>query len=389
MMSASVAVRRVESPADKDVFLRLPWQVFADDPDWVPPLVSMRRDKLEPDGNPMYEHLEIEYFIAWRGPTAVGCIAAFINHHHNEFHNEHIGWFGLFDVLDDAEAGAALLQTAEEWVRNKGYDGIRGPASFGDLDEFGLQVDYFGFPHVLLMAYNPAYYQTFVEAAGFEGLMDMLSYRLAVEAMEGDSVPPKIIRVMEKMKKRRKITLRNPDMKNFAHELDTLMALYVGAWNDNWGFVPPTRAELDIVVGQYKRFINPEYIVIVEVNGDPAGFLVLLPDLNQVLAHARPHPNTPEWITLLKAAWHLKVRPKMTRTRVPLLGVIPKYQGMGLDAMLYMAAVGPAADAGFIEGDFGWILADNLAMNQISELVNAPVYKRFRMYHKGFGDTAE
>ncbi len=384
-MSASVSVRRMSSRADKDTFLRLPWKVFAHDPDWVPPLVSSRRDKLEPQGNPMYEHLDLEYFIAWRGEEAVGCIAAYINHHHNTFHHEHIGWFGLFDVLDDREAALALLQTAEEWVRSKGYDGIRGPASFGDLDEFGLQVEGFGAPHVILMPYNPPYYKTYLEEAGFVGVMDMVSYRMNATRVVGENIPPKILRVMEKVRQRRKITIRNPDMKHFEKDMDVLFELYKSAWEDNWGFVPPTRAEADAMIAQFKRFVKSEYVAIAEINGEPAGFIALLPDLNQALAHARPHPDTPEWITLLKTFWHWKIRSKITRTRVPLLGVVPQHQGLGIDPMLYMSVVEPAVRDGIQVADFGWILDNNLAMNQIGAMLEAEIYKRYRMYDKQFG----
>ncbi|NPV66498.1 MAG: GNAT family N-acetyltransferase [Anaerolineae bacterium] len=381
-MTAPVSVRRVSSPAEQDALLRLPWKVYANDPHWVPPLVSMRREKLNPQHNPMTNYLDIEYFLAWRGAEPVGCIAAFINPRHNEYHHEHIGWFGLFDVLDDREAAHALLQTAEEWVRAKGYDAIRGPASFGDMDEFGLQVDFFDSPHVLLYPHNPPYYKTYIEERGYKGVMDLLSYRIAAEAMRGANVPEKIIRVMEKQKKRRNIILRNPDLKHFDADLDMLYRMYTNAWKDNWGFVPPSREELYALFNQFKRFLQPDFIFIAEINGEPAGFIMLFPDLNQAIKHARPHPDTPEFLTLLKVLWHWKVRPKVNRTRVPFLGVIDKYHGTGIDAMLYMAVVEPAVRAGFTEGDFGWVLDDNLAMNQISALVGGEIYNRFRIYQK-------
>jgi GNAT superfamily N-acetyltransferase len=384
-MSTGVNVRRVSTPADKDAFLRMPWKVFANDPIWVPPLVSMRKDKLNPQASPMYNYLDVEFFVAWRGTEPVGCIAAFINPHHNEYHKEHIGWFGLFDVLDDREAAHALLQAAEEWVKARGYDGIRGPASYNDLDEFGLQVDHFDSPHVLLYPRNPEYYKTYIEEAGYVGMMDLLSYRLPTEAMRGDNAPEKIRRVMEKQQKRRQITLRMANLKNFGPDLDMLYGMYRNAWKDNWGFVPPSREEMDILFGQFKMFLEPEYIFIAYVADEPAGFIMLMPDLNQALQYARPHPGIPEWVTLARVIWHWKIRSKISRTRVPFLGVVDKFQGMGIDAMLYMAVVEPAARHGLTEGDFGWVLDNNLAMNQIGELVNAEVYNRFRMYHKALG----
>ncbi len=381
-MTTNVSVRRVASREDEKAFLRFPWKVYAHDPNWVPPLVSQRKDKMDREHNPMLKHMEIEFFMAWRGTEPVGEIAAFINHSHNKFHNEHIGWFGMFEVLDDREAALALLQTAEEWVKAKGYDAIRGPASYNDLDEFGLQVDYFDQPHVLLMPYNPPYYMTYIEEAGFEGVMDMLSYKIAASSMLGENVPEKIRRVLEKQRKRRNITIRKIDMKRFDAEVDVMMDLYIRAWSDNWGFVPPAREEMYYVINQLKQFVEPDFILIAEVEGKPVGFIVLFPDLNQALAHARPNPNVPEIITLLQVLWHWKVRPKMTRVRVPFLGVIPEWRGMGIDAMLYTDVVEAVVKRGYSEGDFGWILDNNQAMNQVADLVRGEVYKRYRMYNK-------
>lgn len=383
-MSANIVVRRVSSPAEKKAFLALPWKVYKDDPVWVPPLMSMRKDKMNTENNPMLTHLDLEFFVAWRGTEPVGTIAAFINHHHNEFHNEQIGWFGMFDVIEDETVAQALLTTAEEWVKAKGMTGIRGPASYGDLDEFGLQVDYFDEPHILLMPYNPEYYKTFIEAAGYEGIMDMLSYTIKAESMAGENAPERLRRVLEKQKKRRNIVLRQIDMKNFDEEVRVLEEMYLGAWKDNWGFVPPTHEEMAYLIDQFKPFIEPEFILVAEIEGSPVGFIVLLPDLNQAIKAAKPRPNKPEFITLLQVLWHWKIGHKVDRLRVPFLGVLEEYRGMGIDAMLYTEVVDGAMAKGYTHADFGWVLADNQAMNQIADVISAEVYKRYRMYHKDF-----
>ena len=381
-MTAGVTVRRVTTPADRDAFLRIPWKVYANDPHWVPPLVSMRKEKMNPHSTPLYSYLEVEYFVAWRDTVPVGCIAAFINPRHNEYHDENIGWFGLFDVLDDREAADALLNTAEEWVRVKGCDAIRGPANFHDLDEFGLQVEHFDSPHVLLYPHNPAYYVNFIEARGYEGVMDMISFRIAAEAMRGENAPEKIRRVMEKQKQRRNITLRTANLRDFEPDLHVLYEMYRNAWKDNWGFVPPSYEELAHMFNQFKMFLEPDYIFIAYVEDEPAGFVMLMPDLNQAIKYAKPHPNVPEWITLIRVLWEWKIRHRVNRTRVPFLGVVDKFQGMGIDAMLYMEVVEPAIKYGLVQGDFGWVLDNNLAMNQIAQLINSEVYNRFRMYNK-------
>jgi hypothetical protein len=122
MTANTVQIRQVVTPTDFKAFVEFPWQIYQDDPNWTPPLLSMRYDILDKKKNPAWEYLEGEYFTAWRGEQLVGTIAAFINHRHNEFHNERVGWFGAFETINDPSVAAALLDTAVEWVRSKGYD---------------------------------------------------------------------------------------------------------------------------------------------------------------------------------------------------------------------------------------------------------------------------
>ena len=173
-MSNPVAVRKVENAGDFRAFFEFPWHLYKNDPHWVPPLLSMRRDLLDKEKNPAWaEYMEGDYFAAWRGDQIVGTIVAYINHRHNKFHEEHIGWFGAFEVYDDQEAATALLETAAEWVKSRGYDAVRGPQTFTTHEECGLLVDGFTRP-TLLMPYNYPYYQQLVENAGFHKNMGCL-----------------------------------------------------------------------------------------------------------------------------------------------------------------------------------------------------------------------
>lgn len=381
-MSDQLSIRPVTGSAEKKIFIHFPWTVYKDDPHWIPPLASMRRERLDPRKNPILKHLEVEYFIAWRDDQPVGTIAAFINNRHNEYHGENVGWFGFFEALDDREVAFALLKTAEDWVSARGKDAIRGPASFGDLDEFGLQVDGFGPPHVLLMPYNPMYYMSYIEEAGFSGVMDTLSYHMTKEDVLGPSANPKIKRIIDKQMKRRNITLRLPDMKNLDREVELMLELYTEAWKDNWGFVPPTYEELAALVKQLKMFFHPSMARIAEIDGKPIGFMLVFPDLNQAFQYARPHPRIPEIITLLKFVWHWKIRRKVRRVRVPFLGVLEAYRGMSIDAILYISIAESVVAMGYEEGDFGWVLDDNEAMEQLALVVKGQPYKRFRIYQK-------
>src|SRR5215467_536238 len=121
-MSNQVIVRKVETSREYQAFVEFPWQLYGNDANWVPPLLSMRRDLLDKRKNPEWQYLQGDYFAAWRGEQLVGTIAAFVNHRHNECNHDHIGWFGAFEVLEDEEAALALLNTAVDWVQSRGYD---------------------------------------------------------------------------------------------------------------------------------------------------------------------------------------------------------------------------------------------------------------------------
>ena len=177
-MAEALSVRKVEGDADLRAFFEFPWRVHRDSPAWVPPMLSMRHELLDKQKNPAWQYMAGDYYVAWRGAQPVGTIAAFINHRHNEFHNERIGWFGAFEVLDDQEAATALLDTAAEHVRRLGYEALRGPQTFTTHEECGLLIEGFGRP-VLLIPWNPPRYQAHVEQAGLVKYVDLYSFAMS------------------------------------------------------------------------------------------------------------------------------------------------------------------------------------------------------------------
>ena len=177
-MLTPLSIRKVENAQDYRAFLEFPWQLYKDEPNWVSPLVSMRRSLLDKHKNPDWKYLEGDYFAAWRADQIVGTIAAFINHRHNKANQEHVGWFGAFDVYDDREAGLALINTAVDWVRSRGYDAIVGPQTFSTHGDCGILIDGFIRP-VLLMPFNYPYYAPIVESAGFQKKEDLYSFHLS------------------------------------------------------------------------------------------------------------------------------------------------------------------------------------------------------------------
>ena len=383
-MSAAVTVRKVENQHDFQAFFEFPWHIYRNEPNWVPPLLSMRRELLDKQKNPAWEYMEGDYFAAWRGDQIVGTIAAFINHRHNEFHQEHIGWFGAFDVEDDHEAASALLTAAAAWVKARGYDAIRGPQTFTTHEECGILVDGFS-RNVLLMPYNHRYYQTLVESAGFEKSMDLYSFRMD-RAKPGESgLMDRLRRVTQSVMKRNKITIRPIDRKRLKAEFELFKELYNTAWDKNWGFVPMTPRELDNMVESLGQFFDPDFAFFAYVSGEPAGFVLGVPDFNQVLQKANPRPGVPEFVSLARAGWYWKVQPVIDWVRIPLLGVKEAYRMKGVDVALYMTILQACVDSPRIHhADGGWILEANAAMVKVANNMGLEIYKTHRLYEQRF-----
>lgn len=381
-MSQPVAVRKVETRADFKAFFEFPWTLYRGDPNWVPPLLSMRRDLLDQQRNPSWEYMTGDYFAAWRGEQIVGTVAAYINRRHNEFHNEQTGWFGAFEVYDDQEAASALLDTAAEWVRARGCDTLRGPQTFTTHEDVGILVDGFTRP-VLLMPYNYPYYQRLVEGAGLVKAMDVYSFHLSRQGSQEHATGERLKRLTQTVMKRNKITVRPVERRRLKAEFDLFKELYNAAWVANWGFVPMTPKELDALVASLGQFFNPAFAFFAEVDGVPAGFILGIPDFNQVLARARPRPGVPEVWSLLRALWFWKVRPVIEWARIPLMGVKPEFRNKGVDAVLYYHVLEALLNSGYINhSDSGWILEVNENMVSIALSFGSTIYKTHRFYEK-------
>ena len=377
----AITIQKVEDKAQYKEFFEFPWRLYAGDEHWVPPLLSIQKEKLDKKKNPSWDYLEGDYFIAVRDGKTVGTIAAFVNPRHNEFHDEHIAWFGIFEVENDQEAATALLKTAEDWGRSHGYDALRGPQSFTATDEVGTLVEGFERPTVL-MPYNKPYYKDLIEGAGFEKVMDVYSYYANWEILKQSGTVERFRRIVEKAQKRGNITIRPINRKKLKEEFELFKNIYNTAWEKNWGFTPFTSKELDALVQGLGMIFDPDLACFAYVNGDPAGFIISVPDFNQVLQKAYPKPNIPEPLTLLNVLWHWKVRPTIDWIRIPLMGVKAEYRDKGVDLAMYNYAINAVEGTRYKHLDAGWILETNQPMRRILEHTGLQRYKTHRFYEK-------
>ncbi|MBN1679270.1 MAG: hypothetical protein JW966_03200 [Anaerolineae bacterium] len=380
-------VRKVQSKREFNAFLKFPWTLYKDDPYWTPQLVSMQRDHLDPRKNPTWDHLEGDYFVAWRGDKPVGTIAVFINHRYNEFHNENIGFFGKFDLYDDQETATALLETAVDYLTARGCEALRGPATFSTNDECALLIDGFDGVPVVLMPYNYPYYQRLVEnVPGFEKAMDLYSYRFTLQRLEESAALQKLIRVTHKNNARRNITVHQLDTNNLDQEFLKLKNIYNSAWDQNWSFVPFSDRELDEMVRSLGMFFDPELAFFAVVDDKPVAFLLGLPDMNLPLHAAYARPGKPELVSMLQVLWHWKLRSNIRRIRVMLMGVMEGYRGIGVESAMFIEIMDQAkelaAKRGWDYADGGWVLETNDPMKRLCEAFGADIYRRYRFYER-------
>lgn len=332
---------------------------------------------LDRSKNPFFEHGEAEYFLAERDGAVVGRIAAIANRLHNETHEDKVGFFGFFECIDDQAVADALLAEAAAWLRPRGFDTIRGPASFSVNDECGLLVDGFETPPTLMMPHNPRRYIDHLERAGFAKAKDLFVYQ-GGDQRQYVPAPERLARAMEIIQKRLGITLRPLNMKDFKGDVERIKAIYNVAWEKNWGFVPMTEREIDHLAAQFKPIVIPDIVPFAEKDGKVIGFGIVLPDLNAILQTNRSGHLLP---VIPKLLWSLKMK-KIRRARIPLLGILPEWQGKGIDAMLYHWIWTRCGERNITWGEAGWILEDNPAMNAGLEKMNFHVYKTYRLYDR-------
>ena len=366
----------VTNKADKLRFIKSQWNFYKGDNSFVPPIIMDREKLLDEKKNPFYKHSAIQLFLAEKNGQIIGRIAAIINDNHNIIHNDNIGFFGFFECEDNQETANALFHAAEEWLKSKGKSEIRGPVNPSMNDECGLLIDGFDSPPVILMTYNPKYYEKLVENYGFGKVKDLHAYILDQNTFVSD----KMRRTVDIIRQRSQVTIREVDFKNkenFKRDVKILKEIYNAAWQPNWGFVKMTDEEFDFLAADLKQIADPVYTLIAEVKGKVAGFALAIPDINQSLIHNKSGG-------ILGAAWHLLTKKKkINLLRIIVLGVLPEYQKHGVDAVLYQEIGSRGLPRGIQYGEASWILEDNEPMKKaLTTTMHGTIYKTYRMYQK-------
>lgn len=369
----SLQIRPVRSASDRKAFIRLPWSIYPGRfPAWVPPLLSEEAKRLDPRRNPFFGHGRVELFLAVLDDRPVGRIAAVENTLHNEYHGDRLGFFGQFECVDRADVAGALLDAAAGWLEGRGLDGMRGPVNFSLNEESGLLLDAFDDPPAILMTYNPPYYRGLLESWGMSKAKDLWAWVGSKEVFN-EARFAGLQRLVDRSP--HGLEVRGLDMRNFDAEVDLIRSLYNRAWQDNWGFTPMTDAEVAHMAKGLRPVIDPELALIGLVDGEPAGFALSLPDVNQAikLVNGRLFP--------FGIFRFLRARRSIDRLRIITLGLLPEHRRTGLDALFYYETFRRGTGKGYY-GESSWILEDNRLMNRALEKMGFTRYKTYRIYQK-------
>jgi hypothetical protein len=379
-VASPVSIRPVRTRRELKRFVKAPFRLHRERPQWVPPLISDRMRFLDRGKNPYFEHAEAEYFLAEREGEPVGRITAQVDERWEEFQGGRDGMFGFFETIDDRDVARALLEAGEDWLRERGRERVVGPMDFTTNDELGILIEGFELRPMILQNWHPPFYSELLEGAGYGKAMDLLMWHLALgDLKEGDQFAPEIHAAAEKALRDEGVTIRNFSKRNLDEEMLRFREVYNEAWADNWGFVPPTDAEVEFHAGLLKQVLDEDWGYIAEKDGETVGVAFTLPDINQALARMGGRLLPLGWLKFLRA------KRRIDRVRVFALGVKNEYRHSGVAAGLYLKHLEAASPEGVPAGEMGWILETNKAMNRAMEGMGGTVVKRYRVYEKLLG----
>ncbi|HNR69807.1 MAG TPA: GNAT family N-acetyltransferase [Verrucomicrobiota bacterium] len=356
-------------------FLKVSYGIYEGDPNWVAPLL-MDLKKVFTDANPLFEHAVMQLWVATRGGRDVGRIAGIIDRNHNRLAAEPAAFFGFFESVDDPAVSHGLFAAVADWARQAGLPRLLGPMNPTTNDECGLLVEGFDSPPVFMMPYNPRYYVALMEKAGWRKAKDLLAFYMDLAKIPME----RLSRIAEKIRQRNpELRFRPVRRKTLTTDLAKVKEVYNAAWEDNWGFVPMTDAEIDFMAARLSPLLMEGLVWLAEAGNEPVGFLLALPDYNLALQPLRGRLLTPRVLGFLPYVWGWKCPP---RTRVITLGVKEKYRARGLESAMLIEGLKVGMAAGVTESEASWILEDNVAMCRVLEAIGGRVYKTYRLYER-------
>ena len=366
----------VTTKAELERFIKVPMRINAGDRHYIAPLMFERREAYSPKHNPFFQHADVQLWLAVNEGRDVGRISAQIDHLARTDAAAPAGYFGSIAAEDNREVFAALFAVAEAWLRERGRASVLGPLNLSINEEVGLLVDGFDTPPMLMMPHDAAFTASRIEEQGYAKAKDVYAYISGVPTFT-PGVQARLDRPLPAG-----MVLRPIRMNRFDEELRILVEIWNDAWSENWGAAPITEAETKHLGESLKLILNPKLAWFLEIDGEPAGFGILLPNLNEAIHDLKGKLAPLGWAKLL---WRLKVK-GVKRGRIPLMGVRKKFgrdrRGILAPFVILDAIRREGVKVGITEAEYSWILEDNLPMRHILEGFGARIYKTYRIYEK-------
>lgn len=354
-------------------FVKIPYRLYENHPQWVPPLYIDAEMQLNRKKHPFYGHSDADFFIVIRDGRDVGRIAALENRRFNEYHGTRQAQFYLFDCEDDEEAARLLFEQVFNWANARQLDTIVGPKGFGVLDGYGLLVD--GYEHrqmMTMMNYNYPYYIRLVEANDFVKEVDFVSCYLGAETFH---LPERIHSIAERVLARGALQVQRfktkKDLRGWA---DRIGKAYNNAFVNNWEYYPLTQREIDFLLENLLTIADPRLIKVITSGDEAVGFLFGFADVSAALQRAKGHLLPFGLIDILREVHRTKW------IAINGAGILPEYQGRGGNALLYSEMEKTIRDYHFIHGDLTQVAETAVQMRKDLENVGGKAYKNHRVY---------
>jgi hypothetical protein len=371
-----VQVFKIDTSRRRDArrFVRFPFDLYRDCPQWVPPLVSDARKQVDRRRNPFFLHSDADFFLAQQGKEVVGRIVAMENRNYNDYHTKRYGFFYLFDTIDDQSVADALYGAAFDWCRDRGLDTIIGPKGFTVFEGMGILIE--GFEHLPAMGipYNYAYYGRLAENVGLEKEVDFTSLYISVSEFE---MPERIARLADKVEERRGLKARNFGSKAElrASVLD-IVETYNRTFTENWEYVPVTPEEAQSVADQMLQIARPEMMKVITKDDQIVGFLFAFLNIGKALQRCKGRLFPLGWFYLLREL-------KQTNwVDVNGMGILEEYRGLGGNIIMYNELYKSLSDGQFEHGEMVQMADFVVRMLADAHTLGGEKTKVHRVYHK-------
>ena len=370
----SVTIKEANSKKEICQFIDFAHDLYEGDKNYVPEIFMGQKDMLNKKKYPFFLYGDAQLYLAYKNNKIVGRIAAIKNQRYNEHHSSNVGFFGFLEFIEDQEVLNALLGAAKNWLASENYDALIGPTNLTTNETAGFLVDGFHEPPKIMMTYNKRYYDAMLKKAGLKKEMDLFAFM--IHSFEASDKSIRLSQMLEERLKRKGITIRNIRIKDFKNEVVKLQNIYNAAWENNWGFVPFTNEEWNYLAKDLKMIADEDFMYIAEMDGEPIGFSVSIPNINEITIGFKKGRLFP--FNVLKL---LLNRKKIKSVRIMATGVKEEFRRKGIEAIFFAKNILEARKRNLVGGEASWILESNAEMVASAEKLNGKKYKTYRLYN--------